>query len=340
MICVIVAHTGYRYFFGFRYGLVAVESFFVISGFLIGEMLLKEFQTKFNLTDLKNFWIKRWFRTIPLYYFVIIVKFLVLKCSIGWNIIYYFLFLQNNFFGIGFLQISWTLVLEEWFYLIMPVIFYFLFKNGISKKKYYRFFIVFLILTNLLRLGWVLYTNRSFGAIVGNFPFRLDSFLIGVTLAAIKIFDYKLFEKMSRLKSFAVYFTLFIILLYFFRRDDFGNNNTSILWIRTIWFSLISISIATLLPYFVNSTFLNSNNDPIKLRWLITWLSLLSYPIYLIHVDIYLIFHNYFSGISQYHPLLQFLIKNAVVVILSLLLYNYVHSPVLRIRSKMYKNKN
>ena|SRR4030067_605713 len=48
-----------------------VVMFFVLSGFLIGGILLKVInQTEFNKKDLFNFWIRRWFRTLPNYYLV------------------------------------------------------------------------------------------------------------------------------------------------------------------------------------------------------------------------------------------------------------------------------
>ena len=50
---VIVAHAGYSKIYGIKYGYVAIESFFVMSGFLIGEMLIREFRDGFSFSDLK-----------------------------------------------------------------------------------------------------------------------------------------------------------------------------------------------------------------------------------------------------------------------------------------------
>lgn len=49
MLCVIVTHSGYGSLFGTRYGIVAVESFFVVSGFLIGGILLRDFKDEILL---------------------------------------------------------------------------------------------------------------------------------------------------------------------------------------------------------------------------------------------------------------------------------------------------
>lgn len=339
MFCVVFAHSGYARIFGLRYGLVAVESFFVISGFLIGEMLLRDFRNGFNLADLKDFWIKRWFRTLPLYYVTLILKFIFIDSTVGWSIIYYFLFLQNNFYGIGFLQVSWTLVLEEWFYLLMPVLFFVFFRKGINPKGFFIFIAGYVLLSNLARFAWVMYTDRPFGAIIGNFPFRFDSFLIGVALAALKIFYKQWFNWLARPFVFIVSGLLLLVLLYFFRRDDGGNTEDTVVWIRTVWFSLISLALTLTLPFFTNARIFNSDRDPLRFKWLITWISLLSYPIYLVHVDIYHQVSKLLPSVNTLHPALIFVIKNFFAVILSLLLYHFVHSPLLRLRTKLLSKK-
>src|SRR6476620_5473362 len=51
-----------------------VQLFFVLSGFLIGGILLKEVtQKKFNSKSLINFWKRRWLRTLPNYYLFLII---------------------------------------------------------------------------------------------------------------------------------------------------------------------------------------------------------------------------------------------------------------------------
>lgn len=336
MFSVIIAHSGYDKLFGLRHGVIAVESFFVMSGFLIGEMLIRDFRNGFNFTDLKYFWIKRWFRTLPLYYCVLILKFIFIDHSVSYHVVNYFLFLQNNFYGINFLPVSWTLVLEEWFYIIMPLLFFVFFKNGIRAQKFFLFVVLFVFLSNVLRLGWVLYTNRPYGAIIGNFPFRLDSFLIGVGLAAVKLFSAEIYEKMSKAWFFIIALTGFAVLLYFFRMDEGGNlKEDHLLWIRTIWFSLISISIALLLP------FLNANAAILwlarfkVLNFVITWISFLSYGIYLVHLDIFRLVDRFIPALNNYHPAVGIGVKVTIVIGFSFLLYKFVHEPFIKLRTKI-----
>ncbi len=59
-------------------GVMGVEIFFVLSGFLIGRIVYKLFVSDdFNFNKVKYFWIRRWFRTLPNYYFILIVNILL-----------------------------------------------------------------------------------------------------------------------------------------------------------------------------------------------------------------------------------------------------------------------
>ena len=51
-----------------------VTLFFVLSGFLIGGIFIKKVtQPGYDTKQLFNFWIRRWFRTLPNYYLVLVV---------------------------------------------------------------------------------------------------------------------------------------------------------------------------------------------------------------------------------------------------------------------------
>ncbi|MEW6470454.1 MAG: hypothetical protein AB1458_16190, partial [Bacteroidota bacterium] len=192
------------------------------------------------------------------------------------------------------------------------------------------------LFSNLLRLAWVMYTDRPYGAIVGNFPFRLDSFLIGVGLAAIKIFYVRGFEKMSRLGFFIPAVLAFVSLLYVFAGANGGHlKEDELLWVRTVWFSAVSAGIALLLPFFCNSQYIDRISGNRILNFAFTWLSFLSYPIYLVHLEIYKLMDRFFPEIYTWYPALAFVAKNVPVVVLSLILYFYVHEPFISLRQKI-----
>ena len=134
------------------FGWCGVDMFFVLSGFLIGSILLKN-RGKENY--FKAFYIRRFFRIIPIYY-LLLLCFILLRYTPLYSpdayifekdipIGYYFLFLQNfvmgarNHFGPEALTPTWSLAVEEQFYLITPLIVYWL------KPKYLVWIILFMI---------------------------------------------------------------------------------------------------------------------------------------------------------------------------------------------------
>jgi peptidoglycan/LPS O-acetylase OafA/YrhL len=100
-------------------GGTGVEIFFSLSGFLIGGILLRALERGFTLTGLGQFWTRRWLRTLPAYWVLI------------WAMCWWFgtsdwrspFFLQNFVAKTQWAPLTpqtWSLVLEEWFYLFVP----------------------------------------------------------------------------------------------------------------------------------------------------------------------------------------------------------------------------
>jgi len=104
-----------------------VSIFFVLSGFLIGRILIKTFvnEDAYNLKVIKNFWVRRWLRTIPVYFIVLIFLIFFDKYSVrNYNGYFfeYFTFTQNLFYNHPkFFPEAWSLSVEEWFYLTVPL---------------------------------------------------------------------------------------------------------------------------------------------------------------------------------------------------------------------------
>lgn len=127
-----------------------VDLFFVLSGFLIGGILI---DSKSSSNYFKVFWIRRFARIMPVYYLLMITFFLVLFVKPYLNAPWLDLFLFKNimplwtypFFVQNFAQSfdggtggarwvasTWSLAIEEQFYLLLPLLIYVLSRRWIT----------------------------------------------------------------------------------------------------------------------------------------------------------------------------------------------------------------
>ncbi|MFM2152847.1 MAG: hypothetical protein RL199_1282 [Pseudomonadota bacterium] len=110
------APEGVRWF-GLRAD-VGVDLFFVLSGWLIGGQLWRE-RARTGRVDARRFWTRRWWRTVPAYLIV-----LAMLCLLGRvrasELPAMLVFVQNYAVPQAWLS-SWSLCIEEQFYLLLPV---------------------------------------------------------------------------------------------------------------------------------------------------------------------------------------------------------------------------
>lgn len=120
----------------FRNGNLGVNFFFVLSGFLITYLLLKE-KEYYGKINIISFWKRRVFRIWPLFYFCVFFGFVIfplLKSYFGQmpnetaNPFLYILFLNNfDFINKGLpdasiLGVLWSIAIEEQFYFVWPLL--------------------------------------------------------------------------------------------------------------------------------------------------------------------------------------------------------------------------
>lgn len=311
-----------------------VEVFFVLSGFLIGSILLKSLAKENSLKSIWQFWVRRWFRILPLYYLMVSLKFFFIGPEIGSNVIYYFLFLQNHFYGIGFYGVTWSLVIEEWFYLIAPIFLWLSLKFFIKEKtKLFIPIVGFIAGVILLRTYFVLALGRDFNAIYGSVPLRLDSIFIGVLLAFIKQYLKNLYIRISTRSFFSLAFVgLFVLILI--NGYSYNQNVTALMMLNLcIGTTFFSVMVALLIPYFENIKVDFWDKKLPYLRKFITLTSLLTYGIYLIHpIFLYSLRDNIFIFNSH---LLNISVAILLSYIAAYLVYILFERPILMFRDKV-----
>ena len=163
-----------------------VDLFFVLSGFLIGSIILKNIG---QINFFSTFYLKRFYRIIPAYFALILIfiiaKFFFHKYDNKWlfeNDIpayYYLTFTQNfimgirNNFGPSGLNPTWSLAVEEQFYIIFPLV-------ALFFRKRYLLYVVFMliVLAPIFRESMSNFYQKYTLIIC-----RMDSLLLGVLVA-------------------------------------------------------------------------------------------------------------------------------------------------------------
>jgi peptidoglycan/LPS O-acetylase OafA/YrhL len=115
---------------GFDLGIIGVQLFFVLSGFLITGILLDLRQSVDSGSQtvgfsLRHFYVRRFLRILPLYYFCLLFFVCLDRFSIRETIVWHSLFLSNVLFFLqgefhGPFSHFWTLAVEEQFYIFWP----------------------------------------------------------------------------------------------------------------------------------------------------------------------------------------------------------------------------
>ena len=147
----------------FKGGWLGVDIFFVISGYLISNIIISELNER--TFSFKTFYLRRVRRILPVFYFICILISLISIFSFNYEKLVEFSksllaaisFISNFYFSnldfytydpikYSFLVHTWSLAIEEQFYLIFPIVLFFIFKKLKSKAFIFLSLIAFISL--------------------------------------------------------------------------------------------------------------------------------------------------------------------------------------------------
>lgn len=313
-----------------------VELFFVLSGFLIGTILIKtlEESERFGYRELLHFWKRRWFRTLPNYYLILAINYLLVYQGIiggddsleqfNWTFLVFAHNLNSGFYG--FFWESWSLSVEEWFYIAIPLLIIF-FRLLFNKRKT-------LVLTiAVLILGPMIYRYTQADMNYDAFWFdveirkvvlvRLDTIIYGV-LAAYIAYYYRDFWYRTRWISFSLGMLLLIVVMYVPHPIDQ-------LYGKVFYFTVLSIGAMLLLPM---ASALRKN----PLGWIgegISYVSKISYAMYLVNLALVaeVILKNFPPSTIGEHWFAWIGFWIATIIFASVLYYFY-EKPMMQLRDK------
>lgn len=327
-----------------------VGIFFVLSGFLIGGILIREIEQKgFNKETLFYFWKRRWLRTLPAYFFVfaiLVIIHILYNPSFDIKSIWKYPFFLQNFASPipKFFTESWSLSVEEWFYLIFPVSVGLLLKTKkITLKQALLFvsvaIIIFCTTVRLYRyLGYLPNSDILNYQLYLRFQVvtRLDGIAFGVLGALCSHYYQHIFIKHKNMLAV----TGILLGLAMIYEGRFYPENVAVYKNSFYWWVIegIAVSITTLffLPYLSVWHFKKG-----WFYWAVTRISLISYSMYLLNLALVhgviinmLIPWNSFMQNPRLIILSKYGLYWLIVILLSVLLYKFIELPFMKLRDK------
>jgi peptidoglycan/LPS O-acetylase OafA/YrhL len=323
--------------FGFlgEVGWAGVDLFFVLSGYLIGNQLLAPAARGESLS-LKTFFARRLLRTLPNYY-VVLTVYLLLPHSAIWGktmeSVWRFLSFTQNFgmrYGQTFTH-SWSLCIEEQFYLVLPLAVLALVGTRRSPRLLWCA-VVAAIAAGMAARGIAFMNGQeAFDAPVYYATWaRFDELLPGVAIAMLKNFHCDLFDRILKHGNalLAAGLATAAAVLYGVRYHAPNLFLTS-----TFGFSLVAISFALLTCAALSP---NSLLNRVRIPGA-TSLALWSYAVYLVHKPVFMALHPALSrhGIDA-EATLTIVAVMAAGVFGGWALYRLVETPFMRLRAHWY----
>ena len=288
LLVVIYHNFGFinKYFF---FGWLGLDIFFVLSGFLITDILLNTLETKHYL---RNFYVRRMLRVFPLYYASLVIFLIVLPAIPGlpiqisyfvnnqvwlWTYLENWLYIFKPSHNQSALNHLWSLAVEEQFYILWPLIILLL-----RKTKYILIFISFVLLLTVGLRYWVWINHIENLAYYNLYTFtRIDGICIGCIVALLQKINIKFLEKNTAIIVFV--FAALNFIFFFINREY----NFSFPYLAIVGYTTVAMLFGLLVYYIVNggTRILTSmfNLAPLKL------IGRISYGCYIIHWPLYLI---------------------------------------------------
>lgn len=335
-----------------------VDMFFVCSGFLIGYNFLAEIHKVENI-DYKfilRFLIMRWGRTLPAYFvmlllFTLAVSIFTKKAFIPFS---NFFFLQNFVNNQSdFYKETWTISVEEWFYVLFPLGFMFGLKFiKRSKNRAYLGIVSFMLLGSLsLKIFYYFFVfhKHTFVDFVAHYRLivvlRLDTIAIGL-LAAYICYHFEHFWFKYRYKFLAIGISIYLFSTFYSWawanemirvevptlkqlpfRMPFAYNTFTTFYHYVFFYFVSPVSLALCLPYLKTIQY-----KPTFINKIVMYLSFISYSIFLLHYTFLLTICIAIYSLLVHNILFIYAFWIIVLLILSHFFYLKIELPFMNKR--------
>ena len=330
-----------------KFGWTGVDLFFVLSGYLISSQLFTKIAGGNNISY-REFFLKRFFRIIPAYLFVVAVYFCFPytheRSTLAplWKYLTFTLNLGLDLRTQGTFSQAWSLCIEEQFYLFLPLILialvYFkairkgawllaaLFLSGFAIRFFvYQHFAAPFAKSDdfdVLWTKWIYYPTYC----------RLDGLLVGVSIAALFQYRPLLKNKITQYGNRLLLLSLLILTGSYFLFRESQSLDASV-----FGFPLVSIGFGMMILGAISPTsFLYKFKSNIT-----TTIATLSYAIYLTHKFIIHITQDQLAGFGiPKESNLMFFICTVTVILGAFVMNKLIEKPFLKLRDKVLQKKH
>jgi len=301
-------------------GWMGVSIFFVLSGFLVGGLLVKEWKVRGRIES-GRFLIRRGFKIWPQYYFYLLLMLAVGHRTIGelWG---NFLNIQNYVGGVAH---TWSLAVEEHAYLFLVLCMVLAARWKARMRSLFFFFAITAVGVSVLRLAMLRKGLPYFEPT----HVRIDGILYGVMLAILYHYAPETFQRMQRERWIwlaALGATLLFACLH-----------VNGWWVPSVSLDLANLTGIALLMLLYRHWEGKRHSAVYRL---VAWIGLYSYGIYLWHVSVdapIVAINGHMTGWLQ--PVWQRVAPPVLAIALGFVTTKLIEFPALRLRDRWFPRR-
>lgn len=301
--------------------ILGVELFFVLSGFVLTPQL--KLIENGPIINIKTFILRRWYRTLPSYFFALIAAAVVFDYGSVINIIKFLTYTQNilaDNSNPNFFPVAWSLSVEEWFYIILPCLIFLLNFKKISNQSLLKICLIIILVLSVLKTYTLINTDNWGEEVRRSVLFRLDALCWGVL-------GY-LYKNIISRKIINIIFFLGIVIIgiFYFQINKLNSN----LIYQFLYFPVCSVTFTCLLILLSKIEIVSP-----KLNYLGKFLASVSYSMYLFHIFFISMIIGKFE--SLFYSLLLYLVS---LIIFCNIFFNFFEKPILKLRPNYVTKKD